>query len=81
MRVYDTEHLSNIWIIYCKWNKNINPFITCIYPFRGVIVLVDSVHFPREVSNLAHLLIDLLSEPRVHKRHVPILIACNKQGQ
>lgn len=51
------------------------------YCYRGVIIVVDSVNFSQESRDLAHLMIDFLSEPRVHKRRFPILVACNKQGE
>ena len=47
---------------------------------RGVVIVLDSVNFPKEKRNVAHLLISVLSEPIIQNRHIPVLIACNKQG-
>ena len=44
-----------------------------------MVVLIDSVNF--QSRDVAHLLIDLLSEPSVNKKSIPIIIACNKQGR
>ena len=50
---------------------------TCSY--RAVILVVDSVNFDKEVSDVAGLLYDLLSDPVIHKKRISLLVACNKQ--
>ena len=54
-------------------------FFLCFFS-KGVIVVVDSVNFPNEKREVAHVIISALSEPTVQNRRVPVLIACNKQG-
>lgn len=46
---------------------------------RAVILVVDSVNFDKEVSDVAGLLYDLLSDPVIHKKRISLLVACNKQ--
>ena len=61
--------------------RPIQPIFIVSSPiFRGVIIVIDSVNFPQETRDLAHLVIEVLSEPTVHTRRIPILFACNKQG-
>ena len=55
--------------------------LSCTHPHthRAVILVVDSVNFDKEVSDVAGLLYDLLSDPVIHKRKISLLVACNKQ--
>ena len=45
-----------------------------------MVLVVDSVNFPQEVRDIAHLTISVLSDPLVQRRRVPVLVTCNKQG-
>ena len=45
----------------------------------AVIWVVDSVNFPKELQELAHLAVDLFTDPTIIKGKVPFLVACNKQ--
>ena len=45
----------------------------------AVVLVIDSINFPQEVRGVSELTFDLLSERVVHKRQVPVLVACNKQ--
>ncbi|GBM16633.1 Signal recognition particle receptor subunit beta [Araneus ventricosus] len=47
---------------------------------RGIIFVVDSFNFPKEIRDVAGFLFRLLQEPMIHSNKVPFLIACNKQG-
>ena len=55
------------------------PPPTLSHTHRAVILVVDSVNFDKEVSDMAGLLYDLLSDPVIHKRKISLLVACNKQ--
>jgi signal recognition particle receptor subunit beta len=46
---------------------------------KGLVVLIDSVNFPKEYVDVAAMLYDLFSDKRFMSKRVPILIACNKQ--
>ncbi|XP_028394102.1 signal recognition particle receptor subunit beta-like [Dendronephthya gigantea] len=46
---------------------------------RGIIFVVDSVTFTRELHAVAECLFDILSNKMFNKLSVKILIACNKQ--
>ncbi|GIY10752.1 signal recognition particle receptor subunit beta [Caerostris darwini] len=46
---------------------------------RGIIFVVDSLNFQKEIRDVAGFLFMLLQEPIVHMNRVPFLIACNKQ--
>jgi len=46
---------------------------------RGVIFLVDSYNFAREIRDAAEFLYDLLSNKTIKKNHTNVLVACNKQ--
>ena len=41
---------------------------------------MDSVNFPKELQSLAHLAVDIFTNPVIVKSRVPFLVACNKQG-
>lgn len=43
------------------------------------MLVIDSINFPQEVRGVSELTFDLLSERVVHKRKIPLLVACNKQ--
>ena len=45
---------------------------------RAVVLVIDSVNFTTEYRDVAALLYDLLAS--WHHKHIPLLIACNKQG-
>ena len=45
---------------------------------KGVVFLVDAVDFTSQRRAVAEQLFDLLSNPVIQKRKVPILLACNK---
>ncbi|GIY59961.1 signal recognition particle receptor subunit beta [Caerostris extrusa] len=45
----------------------------------GIIFVVDSLNFQKEIRDVAGFLFMLLQEPIVHMNRVPFLIACNKQ--
>ena len=47
---------------------------------RGLVVVVDSVYFPKESMDTAGLLYDLFSNRTLMASKLPVLIACNKQG-
>ena len=46
---------------------------------RAAIIVIDSFNFPQEARSVSELFFDLLSDRQVHKKRVPILVACNKQ--
>ncbi|KAF8786200.1 Signal recognition particle receptor subunit like protein [Argiope bruennichi] len=46
---------------------------------RGIIFVVDSFNFQKEIRDVAGFLFRLLQEPVIHANKVPFLIACNKQ--
>ena len=52
---------------------------THTHTHRAVILVVDSVNFDKEVSDVAGLLYDLLSDPVIHNKRISLLVACNKQ--
>ena len=43
-----------------------------------MVLVIDSVNFTTEYRDVAALLYDLLAS--WHHKHIPLLIACNKQG-
>jgi len=48
---------------------------------RGVVFVVDSVKFPREIRDVAELMYDLLANRTMQRNKASILVACNKQDQ
>ncbi|XP_035215101.1 signal recognition particle receptor subunit beta-like [Stegodyphus dumicola] len=46
---------------------------------RGIIFVIDSLTFQKEIRDVAGFLFTLLQEPFVHHYRIPFLIACNKQ--
>ncbi|XP_057316041.1 signal recognition particle receptor subunit beta-like [Hydractinia symbiolongicarpus] len=46
---------------------------------RGVIFLIDSVNFPREIRDVAEYIYDIMVIRTMQKNKASILIACNKQ--
>jgi len=46
---------------------------------RGVLFLIDSVNFPREIRDVAEYMYDLLANRTIQRNKVSILVACNKQ--
>ncbi|XP_055942113.1 signal recognition particle receptor subunit beta-like [Argiope bruennichi] len=46
---------------------------------RGIIFVVDSFNFQKEIRDVAGFLFRLLQEPVIHANKVPFLITCNKQ--
>lgn len=48
---------------------------------RALVVVVDSVNFPREVRDVAEFLYGLLCDPVISQHCPPIMIVCNKQDQ
>ncbi|GFY58872.1 signal recognition particle receptor subunit beta [Trichonephila inaurata madagascariensis] len=46
---------------------------------RGIIFVVDSFNFQKEIRDVAGFVFRLLQEPIIHVNKVPFLIACNKQ--
>ncbi|RWS03506.1 signal recognition particle receptor subunit beta-like protein [Dinothrombium tinctorium] len=48
---------------------------------RGVIFVIDSSLFMSNIRDVAEFLYDVIADPVIHKKRVPILIACNKQDE
>ena len=48
--------------------------------YRGLIILIDSVNFPKECIDVAGMLYDMFSNKTLMSMRMPLLIACNKQG-
>lgn len=48
---------------------------------RGVVFLIDSVKFPRQIRDVAELMYDLLANRTMQRNKPSILVACNKQDQ
>jgi len=48
---------------------------------RGVVFLIDSVKFPKEIRDVAELMYDLLANRTMKHNKARILVACNKQDQ
>jgi len=48
---------------------------------RGIVFLIDSVKFPKEIRDVAELMYDLLANRTMQKNKAAILVACNKQDQ
>jgi len=46
---------------------------------RGVVFMVDSVKFPREIRDVAEFMYDILANRTMMKNKISILVACNKQ--
>lgn len=46
---------------------------------RGLVFLIDSVNFPREIRDVAEYMYDLLANRTMQKNKMSILVACNKQ--
>lgn len=53
----------------------------CIFLYRAVVFVVDSVAFQREMKDVAEFLYQLLTDNTILKNAPPLLIACNKQGK
>lgn len=53
----------------------------CVCCYRAVLFVIDSVQFSKELRDVASILYDLLAHPLVRKYRLPVLIACNKQGE
>lgn len=47
---------------------------------KGLVYVIDSVTFQRDIRDVAEYLYNLLSDP-VMQRHISVLILCNKQDQ
>jgi len=48
---------------------------------RGVLFLIDSVKFPKEIRDVAELMYDVLANRTMQRNKASILVACNKQDQ
>jgi len=48
---------------------------------RGVLFLIDSVKFPKEIRDVAELMYDILANRTMQRNKCSILVACNKQDQ
>jgi len=48
---------------------------------RGIVFLIDSVKFPKEIRDVAELMYDLLANRTMKRNKAAILVACNKQDQ
>jgi len=48
---------------------------------RGVVFLIDSVKFQKEIRDVAELMYDLLANRTMKRNKASILVACNKQDQ
>lgn len=48
---------------------------------RGVIFVIDSLNFSREIRDVAELLYTILSDNIINQNRVPFLIVCNKQDE
>lgn len=48
---------------------------------RGVVFLIDSVKFLKEIRDVAELMYDLLANRTMQRNKASILVACNKQDQ
>ena len=48
---------------------------------RGVLFLIDSVKFPKEIRDVAELMYDILANRTMQRNKCNILVACNKQGK
>ncbi|XP_023244488.1 signal recognition particle receptor subunit beta-like [Centruroides sculpturatus] len=48
---------------------------------RGVIFVIDSLNFSREIRDVAELLYTVLSDNIINQNRVPFLILCNKQDE
>ncbi|KAL9971443.1 hypothetical protein ACROYT_G023965 [Oculina patagonica] len=46
---------------------------------RGILFVVDSVNFPREVRDVAEIMYDILGDKYLSKSATSILVVCNKQ--
>lgn len=46
---------------------------------RGILFLIDSVNFPREIRDVAECMYDLLANRTMQKNKVSVMVACNKQ--
>ncbi|OWA51603.1 putative Signal recognition particle receptor subunit beta [Hypsibius exemplaris] len=48
---------------------------------KGVIFVVDSVTIGRDSQECADILYRILTDPEIQRRHIPILVVCNKQDE
>jgi len=48
---------------------------------KGIIFVVDSLLFLSNIRDVADFLYNVLADPAISKRRVPILVACNKQDE
>merc|ERR1712002_802064 len=48
---------------------------------RGIVFLIDSVKFPKEIRDVAELMYDILANRTMQRNKCNILVACNKQDQ
>ncbi|XP_066934308.1 signal recognition particle receptor subunit beta-like [Clytia hemisphaerica] len=46
---------------------------------RGILFLIDSVNFPREIRDVAECMYDLLANRTMQRNKVSVMVACNKQ--
>ncbi|XP_042895149.1 signal recognition particle receptor subunit beta [Parasteatoda tepidariorum] len=46
---------------------------------RGILFVIDSLNFQKDIRDIAGFLFILLQDPLVHRYKIPFLIACNKQ--
>ncbi|KAG8197723.1 hypothetical protein JTE90_001645 [Oedothorax gibbosus] len=50
-----------------------------LYLTRGIVFVIDSFNFQKEIRDVAGFLYAILQDPLVHDNRVPFLIVCNKQ--
>lgn len=48
---------------------------------RAIVFVLDSLSFVSNNRNVADFLYTVLSDPVIHNRRIPVLIACNKQDE
>ncbi|XP_049859083.1 signal recognition particle receptor subunit beta-like [Schistocerca gregaria] len=48
---------------------------------RGIVFVIDSVTFQKDIRDVAEYLYTLLSEPSIKSNVTPFLVLCNKQDQ
>ena len=65
-------------IIIC-FSQSVLSLHTHFHTHRAVILVIDSVNFDKELGDVAGLVYDILSDPVIHKKKIPLLMACNKQ--
>lgn len=77
MSDYGNEYLTSIGINWGEVSVSLVVVFNCD-DSRAVVMVIDSVNFTTEYRDVAALLYDLLAS--WHHKHIPLLIACNKQG-